>query len=332
MNKCLIRHGALYSIFFAAWAAGLIIFGCGGSGGGGGSDEGPGGMLDVGGTVYNSAAVIGDLAKYQVNLASLKYSYLFVEGSLKDIKANGTMDGITALPRAYNLTREGQASPGARLVINENKIIAVDPAGNGLLAGVSEVSGGYSVSEVAGLYNCIVYGVSPGETMPSIEIGSLQLSAGAWSWWDSASATNAPVSTPDGLGTWTQTQQGVVYVMDGDTKIANAMVMPGAGGAEVMVLDFCADLKGIGLCVYRADASTVSGAAYDVVSSDDDGVFAVTLNGATIDDGGTPEGLTLDQPWQGFMRSDSGVYLLTDPTADILFGGTADVVLIGVRE
>ncbi|MBI5741154.1 MAG: hypothetical protein HZA16_10595 [Nitrospirae bacterium] len=295
---------------------------CGGGGGGGGSskDDDNGGGTGSVGTTYNAAASIGDLLTYTVNTETLEYTYSFIEGTYAGATGNGTLSKASGYGDYVYTT-----SDGVPVVLLPNNLVIAALSNIDLIVGVPKLTTGYSTSEIAGIYNYVEY------TNYGGSYGTFQASAGGvWQSWDQTDA----IGLPDSSGTWTDQGNGVIYVYNSSLmKIANAMLLPSAGGGKVIVIDFTGTKKGIGIGVKQQSITSGSvNGKYDILDSSESQMYTVTVNGTDVT---TPLGsLTViyDFPWTGFVYAPSlgGLYLMTPD--GIFFGGDGYSVLAGIKE
>ncbi len=298
-----IRRLSTFAFILLSFA--LILGACGG----GGSDNNNTASPPPTGT-YNAAGSVGDLLTYTLN-NNLEYTYSVEEGIYKGSTGSGTLTPLTGYGNYVYTTTLGDP-----VVLLPNNLVIAGAMGM-MIVGVPELTTDYTPSEIAGLYNYVEY-VNSAQSYGTFEV----FEDGTWKSWDE---TNKQLSTSDGSGTWVDQGNGVIEVMNGSTKIANAMLLPSSDGGKVIVIDYTGSRSGIGAGVKQASigSGTVNG-TYDTLSSIEDNVFEVTVSGTNVT---TPEGtitISYNCPWTGLVcELDGGdivgIYLVTPD--GIFFGG-----------
>ncbi|MHC4663975.1 MAG: hypothetical protein ACYS8W_20120 [Planctomycetota bacterium] len=253
--------------------------------------------IDVGGTVYNCAAAVGDLMTYQFNTSTLEYSYLVIEGSARGEIGNGTLTPVGGFGNNVYTTTDGDT-----VMLIPDVFAVLQTSDNTLIAGVPRVVGGYNASEIAGTYNYLTYDRED-EGVPGTMYGTIVFNAnGTWELWmlkDAVTSGGSPSST----GTWTEQENGIIYLYLAIMpfgKIGSGMFFPSPTG-NLLVFDIAHEggfIIGAEQWVLPTDGSLDG--IYDVLDSRNNTLYTNTLAGTTLTTPGGADLFLHNIPWDGF--------------------------------
>ncbi len=323
----------------------MYLAGCGGSSGGSSTTSGSGtaAVGSLGGTVYNTAVSVGDLAQVEFNAQTKQYAYEVIAGFDAGSKDSGTLAKVDGY--GNYLYQDGSGNP---VVIFPDNIFIAPSEGAGMLVGVPALTTTYSTTAIAGVYNYVELGGSSGTSFSNYQgsYGTFKVNAdGTWSSWEEGDLTsNADLGgNAKQNGTWADQGNGVIYAKDGSgNKVANVMIHPDYKGTTdaVLIIDQCDavnDWYGIMIGVKQTTLSSgqVDG-TYNVLASDEAGIITVNVNGSTASNPGNSMNLNYNSPWNGFISSTSDNTIVLITPSGVFFGGgsdtTAEWVFAGMKQ
>jgi hypothetical protein len=297
--------------------------GDGTGGNGGGEETTTVDLTSIGGTIYNLAQAVGDLAQTAFNPTTLEYGFNVIEG----INEGQSYSGTLSLMSGY--TQYVYEADGVPVFVFPNNVfIAIPGEGDeGIYVGVPSLTTDYTASEIAGIYNYVQFGGTGGDvTNYEGSYGTFKVDENET--WESLEEGDLSTGTADDSGTWEDQGNGIVYAKRDGTKIANVMINPSYAGntnEKVLILDIHdGDFRGIMLGVKQQ--SITSGSAdgtYALLESDAESIIPVTVSGTTVQ---TPNGnlpITYNSPWDGFVLGADDTLVLMLP-GGIFFGGGGD--------
>lgn len=307
----------------------MYLAGCGGSSGGSSTTAGGGtaAVGSLGGTVYNTAVAVGDLAQVEFNASTNQYAYEIVSGSGQGEKSSGT------LTKTHDYLY--QDADGSPVIIFPDNVFIAPSGGTGMLVGVPRLTSDYDATAIAGVYNYVELAGTSSQSFSDYTgaYGTFRVNSGGT--WDALESGNLGGGASAGSsGTWTDQGNGVLIVKDSSgNKIGNAMLHPNYNSSgtteKVLIIDLC-DSSGsgwYGAMVGVKQQSITSGSVdgtYKLLESDESGLITVTVNGGTATTPGGSMPLNYDSPWQGFINSTADNTLVLISPSGIFFGGGSD--------
>lgn len=280
-------------------------------------------LTSVGGTIYNTAQAVGDLAQFAFNPTTREYAYTVLEGVNEGESDSGTLSLMTGYTQ-YVYEADGVPV----LVFPDNMFIAIPGDGTeGLYTGVPSLTTDYTASDVAGVYNFVQFAGTGGDVANyEGNYGTFEVKADGT--WESLDEGNLSTDTADDSGTWEDQGNGIIYAKKNGTKMANVMIHPSyAGNAneQVLIIDLTDDnFSGIMLGVKQQEITSGSvDGTYAMLESDEEGLRTVTVSGANASTGSGVLPLTYNEPWDGFVSGEDGTLVLMLP-GGVFFGGGGD--------
>lgn len=305
-----MRYGICVSICMA-----LMLGACGGSSGGDGGTTPPV-VTHPGSVTFNAAKSVGDLVTYTLNPAGGTYTWVGVQPV--DPGGGGTM---TPIPGWGSYVYDLSGTDG-ECVLLPNKLALVEDDAGALYAGVPQLTTNYNSAAIQGMYNYVGWDNGSEE----FDYGTFEITATNWYAWSTQNGTVAGQGAADDTGTWTDNGNGVITAMQGPTHVANVLLRP-AGNETLLVVDLVAD-PGMYFGVrQRALPAGIDG-VYDVLASDADNLYSVTVSGTTVLTDEGPATIQLNTPWAGFAYNNTVYgagdedfnYLIASPDG-LFFGG-----------
>lgn len=270
-------------LLLSAIACTAVAIGCGGGGEG---DPTPGTPSLTGSMEVNAAASVGDLFTYTLDFDNLSYVWQGVEGTYA-----GTNGGGVLTPQTGWGNRVFETDDGDTVLVLPDKLMLIETDDGEFLAGVPQRASDYSPGDIVGRYNYVWWGGDLGGfTYGTFDVnidGTYQVHE----------LSNGGTVTASGL--WEDQGNGVIYAYEstGTTKLYNVMIHP-AGGESILVVD---DIQENGMAIgVRQRALPAVAGTFNLLSSDADSMYPVTVNGGNVT---TPEGTSIfapDTPWTGF--------------------------------
>ncbi|TET34148.1 MAG: hypothetical protein E3J72_14985 [Planctomycetota bacterium] len=268
---------------------------------------------DVGGTVYNAAAAVGDLLSYQINTGTLEYSYAVLKGKNFGDYGNGTLTALGGFgPNVYS------TSGNDTIALLPDKFALIGTVDGLLIAGVPEVSTPYNASQIEGYYNYVQYDIEGTDT-PGVEWGTIRIDQGTWQAWEYIDGASVP-DPPDAAGSWIDKGNGIVdiYFSFPYIKIGYMMVYT-SGNDNILVLDQFYE-KGmlIGVKQQPATSGDFDG-VYDVLDTQGTALDTMTVAGANITGALGSSTIFYNIPWTGMITDGANLAGFFSPNG-VFFG------------
>jgi hypothetical protein len=279
---------------------------------------------------FNSSGSLGELLTYTIDTAAMTYSYEIVESEfgLQDTSGSGTLvanQNGTYSP-SDDLDIDLILLPNTLLVGGANVTVGVADTFM-LFAGVPALDTVYDPTEIAGIYNYIVFecndpledgvctlGYRSDYGTFKIEEDNTWKACGEG---DLSDTTSNPCSTSPMTGNWTDEGDGIIGITYGGTEIGKAMVLPSSAGGKVMIIDY-KDRQdagpGILIGLKQQDISDedLSGVyyynrddgGYGDIEVDDD-TYSGSFTGPNGSEETTTGSLHRNSPWEGWLTADN---------------------------
>ncbi|TET34150.1 MAG: hypothetical protein E3J72_14995 [Planctomycetota bacterium] len=267
---------------------------------------------EVGGTVYNAAASVGDLLSYQINTGTLEYSYAVMKGEyFGDIGCGSLIPMGGFGPNVYT------TSGNDTVVLLPDKLALIGTDNGWLIAGVPEVSGSYTFADIGGYYNYVGYEIDEDTGVPEADYGTLHMDRGTYKVWffDDGATTANP---PDVSGTWFDKGNGILDFYWGIIKIGYIMIYPSVNG-NILIIDMAVN-NGIVLGVKQQPVTSGNfDGTYDVLDTMGSPLDTVTIAGTSLTGALGSRTLIYDIPWTGMITDGADFTGLLNPEG-IFFG------------